>query len=282
MGALRERFRGHMVLRGLSPKTIESYDHAMVDLVRGYGVSPDRLSNDQIQAHLQRLIEQRRAAWSTVNVYFSAFRCFYRQVLGWDQTRFHIPSRGRTHQRPMLLSHEELGRLMRAAGNPKHRALLMTTYGAGLRVSEVVNLKPAHIESSPDRMMIRVEQGKGRKDRYTVLFDWVLAELRAYWREYRPVIWLFPGAEPTRPISVATAQNIYYAARDASGIVHGRGIHTLRHCFASYLLEAGADLFTVKRLLGHADISTTVGYLHVGTVSQRPLCSPLNPLGAKG
>jgi len=271
-----------MVLRGFAAKTMTVYDDAMVDLVRAYGVSPDRLTNDQIQGHLQQLIEVRRLAWSTINVRFSAYRAFYSNVLKWDQTRFTIPPRGRTRKRPMVLSREEVGRLIEAAKNLKHRALLLTAYGAGLRVSELVRLMPQHIESSPDRMMIRVDQGKGRKDRYTVLFDWVLETLRVYWRAYRPVVWLFPGADPRRPLSVTAAQQIYRHAKDAARITHGRGIHTLRHCFASHLVESGVDIYTVKRLLGHAALSTTTGYLHVNTVRQRPMSSPLNGTNPQG
>jgi integrase/recombinase XerD len=273
---LRERFVREMVLQGLADKTREAYLHSIVELVRYYQVSPDQLSNDQIQWFLTDLIQAKRRAWSTVNVYFAAFRYLYRRILQWNETQFHIPPRGRIKRRAILLSWTEVGRLIRAAGNSKHRAVLMVAYGAGLRVSEVVRLKPEHIESSADRMMIRVEQGKGRKDRYTVLFQWVLDALRAYWREYHPAIWLFPGEDPRRPIAVGTAQKIYYQARDAAGITRGRGIHTLRHCFASHLLEAGVDIYTVKRLLGHADLSTTAGYLHVSTVQQRPLNNPLD------
>jgi integrase/recombinase XerD len=124
-------------------------------------------------------------------------------------------------------------------------------------------------------MMIRVEQSKGRKDRYTLLLSWVLDELRAYWRVYRPTLWLFPGANSRNPLSVTSAQKVYSRARDRAGITHGRGIHTLRHCFATHLLETGVDLFSVKRLLGHTTLTTTAGYLHVTRVPQRPLRSPL-------
>ena len=279
--ALREKLVRRMVLQGLAPKTQEAYLHAVIELVRYYRRSPDELDNEQIQAFLTDLIQTRKRAWSTVNVYFSAFRYFYRGVLGWDQTRFSIPPRGRIRRRPMLLSRTEVGRLTQATANSKHRALLMTAYGAGLRVGELVRLKPHHIESSPDRMMIRVEQGKGRKDRYTVLFDWVLDALRVYWREFRPTLWLFPGEDPRRPLHVGTAQHVYYHARDAAGITRGRGIHTLRHCFASHLLEAGTDIYTVKRLLGHVSLTTTAGYLHVSTVHKRPLVSPLDTLDEK-
>ena len=275
---LRDKFIRHMVLQGFSPHTQAAYLRAVVELVRYYRCRPDELTNDQIQGFLQELIEVRKRTWSTVNVYFSAFRYLYRQVLGWEQSRFSIPPRGRIKHKPMLLSREEVSRLIQAAGNAKHRALLMTAYGAGLRVSELVQLKLSHIESSPDRMMIRVEQGKGRKDRYTVLFDWVLEELRGYWCEYRPVLWLFVGQDPSRHLTVSSAQRAYCQAREAAGITRGRGIHTLRHCFASHLLESGVDLFALKRLLGHASLQTTAGYLHVGRVQNRPLRSPLDEL----
>jgi integrase/recombinase XerD len=282
MGALRDQFHRFMVLRGLSPRTVKTYEEAIVDLVRACRISPDQMTSDQVQAHLQRLIEERKLAWSTVNVRCSAYRAFFRNVLKWDRSRFDLPPRGRARTRPRILSREEVGRLIGATTNLKHRALLLTAYGAGLRVSELVRLQPCHIESSADRMMIRVERGKGRKDRYTVLFSWVLETLREYWRAYRPVLWLFPGMDPRRPLSVTAAQEIYRKARERVGISHGRGIHTLRHCFASHLLEAGVDIFIVKRLLGHAALSTTAGYLHITTVHQRPLSSPLTVAKAQG
>jgi integrase/recombinase XerD len=159
------------------------------------------------------------------------------------------------------MSVEELQRLFTSAANPRHRALLMTTYAAGLRVSEVVRLQPADIES--DRMLIRVNQGKGRKDRYTLLSARLLAELRTYWKLYRPTAWLFPGKDATQPLPIATAQKLYYHAKRAAGITHGKGIHTLRHCFATHLLEAGVDLRTIQLLLGHRSIDTTTRYLHI-------------------
>jgi integrase/recombinase XerD len=276
MSVLRDRFTRHMILRGFSPKTIEAYLHAVQGLALYYKRPPDQLNNDQIQSYLSYLIQYRQLAWSSVNITFSGFRCFYHQLLGWEQARFNIPPRGRIKQQPMLLSRQEVARLIQATTNLKHRALLMTLYGAGLRVSEAVRLKPEHIESSPDRMMIRVEQGKGRKDRYTLLLPWVLDQLRAYWRAYRPALWLFPGAHPRQPLSVRSAQQTYYRARQRARITHGRGIHTLRHCFATHLLETGLDLYSLKRLLGHAALSTTATYLHVNSVHHHTLPSPLD------
>jgi len=137
-----------------------------------------------------------------------------------------------------VLSVEELQRLFTSARNLKHRALLMTTYAAGLRVSEVVRLQLTDLES--DRLLLRVNQGKGHKDRYTLLSPRLRRELRTYWKRYRPSPWLFTAQPPTTPMAIATAQKIYYHAQRAAGITHGKGIHPLRHCFATHLLEAGA------------------------------------------
>lgn len=176
----------------------------------------------------------------------------------------------------MLLSREEASRIINAPVSLKHRALLTTVYGSGLRVSEVVRLRPAHIESS--RMMIRIEQAKGAKDRYTVLSKKGLELLRQYWREYLPGEWLFFGKDKKLPMSVGTAQRIYYQAKAKTGITKGRGIHTLRHCFATHLLDQGVDLFIIKRWLGHNAIKTTCRYLHTSPEQFLRIQSPLDLL----
>lgn len=274
---LRKHFYDYMVLRGLAPNTQEAYILAVLGLARYYNQSPAKLSNDQIQDYLLYLIKDRCLAWSSLNVAFSAIRCFYTQILKWDDTRFHIPTRSRQKKRPRILSIQETCRLLSRVANPKHRALLMTVYGAGLRVSEVVRLKPHHIES--DRMLIRVEQAKGRVDRYTILQDRLLEELKIYWRLYRPGReWLFPGRDRNQPMSIDTAQKIYNQARDKAGITRGRGIHTLRHCFATHMLEAGEDIDSIQRWMGHKSIVTTSGYLHVCKPRQRTAKSPMDEL----
>ena len=274
---LRKHFNDYMVLRGLAPNTQEAYILAVLGLARYYNQSPAKLSNDQIQDYLLYLIKDRCLAWSSLNVAFSAIRCFYTQILKWDDTRFHIPTRSRQKKRPRILSIQETCRLLSRVTNPKHRALLMTVYGAGLRVSEVVRLKPDHIES--DRMLIRVEQAKGRVDRYTILQERLLDELRIYWRVYHPGReWLFPGRDRNQPMSIDTAQKIYNQARDKAGITRGRGIHTLRHCFATHMLEAGEDIDTIQRWMGHKSIVTTSGYLHVCKPRQKTAKSPLDEL----
>jgi integrase/recombinase XerD len=273
---LRKRFCDYMVLRGLSESTQEQYLRAVVELVRYYRRSPDRLSNAEIQAYLLHLIRDRKIAWSTCNIAYAGLRVFYRDVLGWDQTRFSIPPRvGRT-LRPQVLSLQEVERLLQAASSPRDRALLMTTYSAGLRVSEVVRLKPTDIES--DRMLIRVEQAKGRKDRYTLLAERALTELRAYWKVYRPGQWLFARRDRTAPLSISAAERIYGRARTAAGVNHGKGIHSLRHAFATHLLEAGVDVMTIRQWMGHNSLRTTVGYLQVASNRRATVTSPLDTL----
>jgi len=273
---LRKRFCDHMVLRGFSEKTQEAYLLAMVGLARHYRRSPDRLSSAEIQAYLLYLIQERKLAWSSVNVARAALRLFYGEVLEWDQTQFSIPPRRGQTQRPQILSLQEVQRLLEATDSLRHRALLMTTYSAGLRVSEVVRLKPTDIES--DRMLIRVEQGKGRKDRYTILAERSLKELRQYWKAYHPGAWLFDRLDHSGPIAICTAQRIYTKARRAARISHGRGIHSLRHAFASHLLEAGVDVMTIKQWMGHNSLRTTAGYLHVATNRRATVHSPLDTL----
>jgi integrase/recombinase XerD len=273
---LRTRFCDYMVLRGLSRSTQEEYLRAVVGLVRYYRRSPDQLSNTEIQSYLVYLIRDRKLAWSSCNVACAALRVFYRDVLNWDQTHFSIPPRvGRT-LRPQVLSLQEVQRLLEAADSLRDRALLMTTYSAGLRVSEVVRLKPTDIES--DRMLIRVQQAKGSKDRYTMLAERALTELRQYWRAYHPRQWLFAGGDHTGPISISAAQRIYGKTRTAAGISHGRGIHSLRHAFATHLLEAGVDVMTIRQWMGHSSLRTTAGYLQVASNRRASVRSPLDTL----
>jgi site-specific recombinase XerD len=196
------------------------------------------------------------------NVAVSGLRFFYTHALGMDSVFLSIPPRKSDSTLPEIFSTEELEKLFSALTNQKHRVLLMTTYAAGLRVSEVVGLKITDIDSN--RMMIRVEQGKGRKDRYTILSRRLLEELRIYWRMYRPSVWLFYSGKKTKlPLSVSSLQRVYNQAKDKAAITKGKGIHTLRHCFATHLLEAGVDLRTIQMLMGHSSIMTTMGYLQV-------------------
>ncbi len=278
MSELRERFINYMTVRRLAPRTKEAYTNAVHGLSKYYMKSPDQLCNQQIHDYLRYLIEDRKLAWSSCNVVFSGLDCFYSNVLKWEKTQFSIPSRPRSKKIPMILSHEEVAHLLGSVGNLKHHALLMAIYSAGLRVSEAVVLQPVHIESAPTRMMVRVDQGKGRKDRYTLLSQKFLKLLKEYWQEYQPGEWIFFGSNKNKPMPVTTAQRIYYHAKKKAGITKGRGIHTLRHCFASHLLWQGTDIYKIKRLLGHSSIKTTYKYLHVNSEQLAKVKSPLDTL----
>ncbi len=273
MTPLRQKMINDMVLRRFSPKTQEAYVSAVAGLARFYKQSPEKIDKERIKAYLVHLMQDRKLSWSSCNVAVSGLRFFYTQTLGMDSMFLSIPPRKKDNRLPEILSAEELERLFSALTNQKHRALLMTTYAAGLRVSEVVSLKVTDIDSK--RMMIRVQQGKGRKDRYTILSQRLLRELRIYWKMYRPLLWLFPGRNPDNPLPVETAQRVYYHAKDKSGIKKGKGIHTLRHCFATHLLEAGVDLRTIQTLMGHNSIMTTMLYLQV---TRKHLSSTQSPL----
>jgi integrase/recombinase XerD len=276
MSQLREKFNQYMIIRRLSANTQDSYIFAVAGLAKYYNKSPDILTKKQIHAYFLHCIEKKQLAWQTCNVILSAFSCFFKGFLSWDDIQLSLPPRPRDHQLPRVLSVGQVKKLLQSTDNLKHQALLMAVYCAGLRVSEVVSLQPHHIES--DRMMIRVEQGKGRKDRYTILTCDLLEKLKVYWKQYQPEKWLFPGRDPQEPMARASALHVFNHVMKRAGlkIPKGQGIHTLRHCFATHLLEQGVDLFTLKTLLGHTSIETTSKYLHVASPGKKILIkSPL-------
>jgi len=210
---LRTQFIDNMTVQRLSQSTKRNYVRAVKELAKFYNQSPDTLTNDQIQEYFRYLLEDRKLSWGTCNNYFSGIITFYRNICKWDETHFQIPPRPRIKKLPTVFSREEVKRLLASTENLKHRALLKTAYSAGLRVSELVRLKPHDIESDPSRMMIRVDQGKGKKDRYTILSKKLLVDLRAYWSKYRPDKWLFPGQKPERHLTETAAQRAYYLAK---------------------------------------------------------------------
>lgn len=272
---LRQRTIDTLKLGHYSERTIKTYIDWLIRLGEHYHRSPDRLTNEQVQDFLLYLIEERKLAWSTVNQALAAVRFLFEKVLGRPRADLRVPARRKVTRRAGIYSLKQVEQLLAAAQNPKHRALLMCVYGAGLRVSEVVSLKPEHIESA--RGLIRVEQGKGRKDRYTILPRRLLEELRRYHRCFLPQQWLFFGRDRAKPMPIGSAQKIFYLVRNRVGIDHG-SIHTLRHCFATHLLEAGADLFELKRMMGHSAIKTTSGYIHISREHLQSVRSPLDQL----
>jgi integrase/recombinase XerD len=276
MTALREQLIRELVLRGSSPKTQEAYVAAVAGLARYYQRSPERIGMEEIKAYLFHLHRDRHLAASTLNVAVSGLRYFYRHVLERpiDEVGRSLPRVKRQLRRPRVYSPGEIERLLTVGcRHGKHRAFLMTVYAAGLRLNEACHLQPQHVDSA--RMQIRVEQGKGRKDRYTLLSPKLLGELRAYWRQYRPQQWLFFGLDRSRPLCEGTGQRMFYAAVARAGLPDKGGIHSLRHSFATHLLEAGVEITVLQRLLGHSYLVTTVGYLHVRTERLAQIQSPL-------
>lgn len=261
MSPLRQQMQSDMVLRGLAGRTQESYIAAVVGVARYYHRSPDQLSQDEVQQYLLHLIEERKLAWASTNQAACALRFFFHVTLKQAATTFVIPARKAPAKLPEILSREEVDRILASCINLKHRAMLMTTYAAGLRVSETCNLKVADIDSR--RMMLRVTNGKGGKDRYSLLSPRLLDTLRQYWRATHPAVWLFARGDETAPIDMKTTQKVYYRAKERAGIAKQGGIHSLRHAFATHLLESGVDLHTIKELMGHDQISTTERYLHL-------------------
>jgi site-specific recombinase XerD len=210
---LRKEFTRYLQTQRYAAKTLDAYIGAVYGLAAYTLKAPDNLSNEEIQGYLHHLIKERKLAWSTCNVVFSALQCFYGKFLKRDETAFSIPPRKRTRKLPLIMSRQEVLEFLDSVSNLKHRTLLQTVYSAGLRVGEVVHLQAHHIESDPGRMMIRIEQGKGRKDRYTILSPKLLDLLKDYYRVYRPGEWLFPGRDPGQPMPISTAQRIYYNAK---------------------------------------------------------------------
>ncbi len=278
MSELRQRMDDAMVLRGFALRTRETYLTCVAALAKHYRCSPDRLGADQIQAYLLYLIQQRKLAYASVNQAACAFRFLFGQVLQQRKIWLDIPMAKVPKRLPVVLSRDEIRRLFAACADLRTRTVLMTTYAAGLRVSEVCALQTGDIESAPDRMCIKVRQAKGGKDRYTLLSPQLLDVLRCYWHTCRPRLWLFPNKAGDGPMFDQTAQRMYRAVCDRAGLTNFAGIHTLRHSFATHLLEAGVDLHTIQRLLGHGHISTTMRYLHLAQSRLTGTTSPLELL----
>ena len=276
MTELRRRMDDDMLARGLADRTRESYLWAVTGLARFYQRSPDQISDDEIQAYIVHLIRDRQRAWSTCHIGVNGLRFLYHTTLKHDRTTFTIPSPRQSGTLPVVLSREEVQRLLDHATTPRYRTMLMTTYAAGLRLSEVIHLRVPDIDSA--RMTIRVAQGKGGNDRYTLLSIRLLEALRAYWKVERPPAWLFPGKGAVGPMDPSSVQKAYQAAKRRAGVTKPGGIHTLRHCFATHLLEAGVDLHTIQRVLGHGHLSTTTRYVQLTRHTQIGPASPLDLL----
>ena len=263
MTELRQRMIDAMVQRGFAARTQESYIRAIRRMAKYYRRDPALYTPQEVQAYLLHMVKDEQLSYSSMNQAACAAQFLFQTVLEHGREHFHVPFAKVPAKQPELLAREEISRLLVACTHPTKRMLLQTIYATGLRVSEACALRVADIDSAPDRMCIRVACGKGGKGRYSILSPTLLDLLRAYVRNYRPTTWLFANASGTQPMNIEMAQRAYQGARAHARITKSGGIHTLRHCFATHLLEGGVDLFTIQKLLGHGHIATTGRYLHL-------------------
>lgn len=261
MSPLRQQMQADMVLRGFAESTQVAYLDAVIAIAKHYRRSPDQISTEEINQYLLHLINDRHLSSSTTNQAGCALRFLFRVTLKQADICIRIPLRLAPSKLPELLSRQEVECILSACGNLRHRTILTTIYASGLRVSELCRLKIGDIDSQ--RMMLRIVQGKGGKDRYTLLSPRLLTSLRSYWQAFRPTDWLFPAGDGSKAISNSQIQRMFYAAKRRALIKKEGGIHSLRHAFATHLLESGVDLHTISRLMGHEHISTTARYLHM-------------------
>ena len=278
MTPLRQRMIEDMKLRNSADHTIEVYVERVAAFAKHFGKSPARLDADDVRAYLLFLVQEKGVSWSYYGQAICALRLLYRVTLGKDWVVEGVASPRKVQKLPTVLSLAEVAQFFEGITSLKHRAILMTAYAAGLRISEVVGLRVADIDSR--RMTIRIRQGKGRKDREVMLSPRLLVVLREYWKVARPKEWLFPGDVPGRPLTDGSVHRICVRAAQESGLGKHITIHTLRHSFATHLLEAGTDLRTIQVLLGHRSLRTTAVYTHVSAVALAATQSPLDRLEA--
>jgi site-specific recombinase XerD len=261
MTPLRQRMIGAMRQRGFSDRTQQSYLYAVIQLSRYFNRSPDQLSLTDIQRFFEYLVQQKHLTHASCRLHLHALRFLYLQVLHWSQFDMPVPLPKAAQRIPELLTRHEVASLINACDNPKHRTMLLTGYGCGLRVSELVALKLRDIDG--ERHLLRVEQGKGRKDRLVALGEGLLQALRRYWQQLRPRFWLFPSASfPERALGVSSIQRAYRRAKQRAGIDKRGGIHALRHAYATHQLENGLAVHRLQQQLGHRHLTTTLRYVH--------------------
>ena len=278
MTPLRQQLITALTLKRYSNRTHEAYIAAVEALARYYGRSPDTICDQEIKTYLLHLHEERKLSASSLNVAVSGLRFFYSQTLNRSISNVEkaLPRPKKPKRYARTYTKQEISKLLsQGCTKPKQRVFLMTVYGAGLRLNEACHLQVQDIES--ERMMIRVNQGKGAKDRYTILSPLLLEELRRYWKCFRPKPWLFPsGRNPQQPLLDHSAQRMFYLALERCGLPNRGGIHCLRHSFATHLVEAGVEITVIKMLLGHNSLKTTSNYLHVSSERLAQIRSPLD------
>jgi integrase/recombinase XerD len=277
---LRQRMIDDLRIRNRSPRTIETYISHVARFAKFHGRSPELLGAEEVRAYQKHMLDL-GVSWSLFNQAVCALKFLYAVTLRVDWPVAHIPFGRKPRKLRVVLSQDEVVRLISAVDNMVYRMALTTAYAAGLRITELMMLKAEHIDSA--RMLLHIELGKGQKARLVPLSEVLLALLREYWRNDRPKVkgspWLFPSKDPAKPLDVTTIEKACQRARAAAGLVKHATPHTLRHCYATHLLEAGTDLCTVQALLGHATLSTTAIYTHVQRKLVTATKSPLDAIG---
>jgi len=276
MSELENQMKFDMELRGYSPKTIKNYLLCVSNFAKHYNMSLELLGENEVRNYLHYCITEKHLCEGTVNYIHSALKFFYTKTLdrGWRTEKLkRIKERRKL---PVILSQAEVRAILEATENLKHRAILSTIYGAGLRISEAAKLRVTDIDSS--NMQIIIREGKGKKDRYSLLSKNNLELLREYWKRYKPSDFLFESKNPNWYISPRTIQKAFDEAKSKAGIKKAATVHTLRHSFSTHLLEAGTDICYIQRLLGHTSLQTTTIYLHLRRMDLLNIKSPLDAL----
>ena len=279
MGKLRDQMLADLQLRGATTRTQEIYLREVSNLAKYFNRSPEELGEDELKEYMLYMMKERHLSDGTYRFYVAALKFLYRTTLKreWMVEKIKCPKRRR--KLPIVLDLSEVESLFSVTKNLKHKAMLMITYSSGLRVSETARLKMTDIDSK--RMTVRVRQGKGG-DRYSILSQTALEQLRQYWKKYRPTEWLFDGQKKDDHITAQTIQTIFYAAKKRARITKPASVHTLRHSFATHLIEAGTSLHHVQLLLGHRSPTTTTVYLHVSRLNLAQVISPLDRAANQG
>ena len=263
MTELRKQYISYMRYRNYSSRTIKSYCSCLIGLSRYYNLSPEKITRDQFLNYLYYLVEEKQGSAVLLNQVISAYKILIVEVLRREWEEFNIRRPSRSIKLPVVLSQKEVKRIIEITNNLKHRTFISLIYSCGLRLDELCNLKVADIDST--RMQIHIRSGKGNKDRYVMLSQKILLLLREYWKRYRPKEYLFEGMIQGKAISRRTVQRAFQVAVTKSGLKKRPCIHTLRHSFATHLLEKGVNLIAIQKLLGHNHIKTTVNYTHLQT-----------------
>jgi integrase/recombinase XerD len=274
MSTLREQMVADLQLRGLTPKTQRIYLREVSNLAKYFNKSPEKLGENELKEYLLYLLNEKKLSAGTYRFYYQGLKFLYKHVLKREVVVEKIRCPRGKKKLPVVLDLSEVEALFSVTTNLKHKAILMMTYSSGLRISEAARLTLSDIDSK--RMMVRIQQGKGGKDRYSILSQTALECLRQYWREYRPKKWLFEGTKENTHITISSITQIFHKAKKRAGIKKPASVHTLRHSFATHLVEAGTSLHHVQLLLGHRSPTTTTVYLHVSRLNLAQVTSPLD------